>query len=251
MLTTQRPTPSAELRPREREGALTRLVIVADNPLIVGAIRLAMRERGAFQLLGYLDARKATAGTITRAGADVVLVDEADQSEHAIALIQSLTEHNEDITVIVLTVHMEGEWVARAFAAGATGAISKAIQPAALMTVLRESLNGHIVHSPISLRAQNGVNGFSPSMLGEEHSSLTERELEILQLVVAGATNGEIARQLWITQQTVKFHVSNIYRKLDVANRTEACHYAHVNGLVAPKEPLPVVMQRQAFPVAS
>ena len=49
--------------------------------------------------------------------------------------------------------------------------------------------------------------------------------------MAAGATNGEIARQLWVTEQTVKFHLSNVYRKLDVANRTEASHYAHVNGL--------------------
>jgi DNA-binding CsgD family transcriptional regulator len=73
----------------------------------------------------------------------------------------------------------------------------------------------------------------APLELATEHFSLTDRELEILHLVASGATNAEIARQLWITQQTVKFHVSNVYRKLDVANRTEACHYAHVNGLVA------------------
>ena len=75
--------------------------------------------------------------------------------------------------------------------------------------------------------------------MATEHSSLTGRELEILQLVASGATNADIARQLWITQQTVKFHVSNVYRKLDVGNRTEACHYAHVNGLVTPRQGRP------------
>ena len=64
-----------------------------------------------------------------------------------------------------------------------------------------------------------------------EESPLSPRELEVLQLVAAGATNGEIARKLWVTEQTVKFHLSNIYRKLDVANRTEASRYAHLNGL--------------------
>jgi DNA-binding NarL/FixJ family response regulator len=89
-------------------------------------------------------------------------------------------------------------------------------------------VSGHIVHSPASIRSVNRAQGQAAT----EHSSLTERELEILQLVASGATNADIARQLWITQQTVKFHVSNVYRKLDVSNRTEACHYAHVNGLV-------------------
>ena len=61
---------------------------------------------------------------------------------------------------------------------------------------------------------------------------LSGRELEVLRLVAAGSTNNEIARRLWVTEQTVKFHLSNIYRKLEVANRTEASHYAHVNGLL-------------------
>ena len=54
----------------------------------------------------------------------------------------------------------------------------------------------------------------------------------MLQLVAAGSTNGEIAQKLWVTEQTVKFHLSNVYRKLEVGNRTEASHYAHVNGLI-------------------
>jgi DNA-binding NarL/FixJ family response regulator len=208
---------------------MKRLVVVADNPLIVGAIRSGIRDSGMFELLGYADPRRATAVSIVQAGAEVVLVDEADGSDAAIALIRGVKEHGDDIRVIVLTLQMKGEWLERAFEAGANGAVSKAIHPVALSTLLRAVVSGHIVHSPASFRSVNraGV------QVATEHSSLTERELEILQLVASGATNGDIARQLWITQQTVKFHVSNVYRKLDVGNRTEACHYAHVNGLVA------------------
>ncbi|MGH2886788.1 MAG: hypothetical protein ACRDPA_29530, partial [Solirubrobacteraceae bacterium] len=73
---------------------MKRLVVVADNPLIVGAIRTGLRDSGAFQLLGYVDPRKTTAARITQAGAEVVLVDEGDDSEPAIALIQSLREQD-------------------------------------------------------------------------------------------------------------------------------------------------------------
>src|SRR5689334_14372861 len=117
------------------KGTMKRLVVVADNPLIVGAIRAGLRDSGAFDLLGYVDPRKTTAARITQAGADVVLVDEGDDSEPALALIQSLREQDEDIKVIVLTLRMEGEWMERAFAAGANGAMSKAIHPAALATL--------------------------------------------------------------------------------------------------------------------
>jgi DNA-binding NarL/FixJ family response regulator len=64
------------------------------------------------------------------------------------------------------------------------------------------------------------------------NSPLTERELEILMLVAEGYTNSRIAGQLWVTEQTVKFHLSNTYRKLGVANRTEASRYAHVHRLI-------------------
>jgi DNA-binding CsgD family transcriptional regulator len=65
---------------------------------------------------------------------------------------------------------------------------------------------------------------------------LTRRELEILQLVAEGYSNSQLAKMLWVTEQTVKFHLSNIYRKLDVANRTEASRWAQVHGLL-PSQP--------------
>ena len=65
-----------------------------------------------------------------------------------------------------------------------------------------------------------------------EPCPLTNRELEILQAVAEGHTNARIGRSLWVTEQTVKFHLSNIYRKLDVTNRTEASRWAQMNGLL-------------------
>jgi DNA-binding NarL/FixJ family response regulator len=227
---------------------MKRLVVVADNPLIVEAIRTGLRDSDAFQLLGYIDPRRTTAARISQVGAEVVLVDAGDDSEPALALIQGLRDEDGDIKVIVLTLRMEGEWIERAFAAGATGAMSKAIHPAALATLIREMVAGHIVHSPARLRVQDRRS----LRLAAEHATLTEREAEILRFVASGATNAEIARQLWITQQTVKFHVSNVYRKLNVSNRTKACHYAHVNGLVSPREVVaPAVSTPPVLAIAS
>ena len=213
---------------------MKRLIVVADNPLIVGAISSSLRDSDKLQLLGYLDPANATASRITQAAAEVVLVDETGDAASAVALIRSLKEASgDDMVVIVLTMRMEGAWLERTLDAGADGALSKVLHPAALATLIREVASGHIMHSPTAIRRA----GMPSLELSNEHSSLTGREREILDLVAAGATNAEIARGLWITQQTVKFHVSNIYRKLGVANRTEACHYAHVNQLIASREP--------------
>jgi DNA-binding NarL/FixJ family response regulator len=205
-----------------------RLAVVTDNPMMVGAIRAGMCDGRAFQLLGYLDPRRTTAIRIKDTGADVVLVDEANCPDRAIELIRAIKEASEEIAIVFLAMRMEDEMLERAFDAGASSVILKAIHPGALATFLEEALKGNIVHAPSAIGASE-----VPETLSTEQLSLTPRELGILRLVAAGAANSEIAQQLWITRQTVKFHLSNIYRKLGVSNRTGACYYAHLNGIMA------------------
>lgn len=206
-----------------------RLVLVADNSLVVETLRGGLRKSGEFNVVGYADARRTSAATIARVHPDAVLLDDAEQSERVIELIGGLKAEDNDLSVIVLTLDVSSDWLETLFNAGATGVISKATHPMALSTLLRATLNGHIFHrfsyARTITRDQKG------EMAGQD-LPLTSRELEILQLVAAGATNSDVARKLWVTEQTVKFHLRNIYRKLDVANRTEASHFAHVNGLV-------------------
>jgi DNA-binding NarL/FixJ family response regulator len=70
----------------------------------------------------------------------------------------------------------------------------------------------------------------------DDGSELTRREREILALVAEGSSNGTVARKLWVTEQTVKFHLSNIYRKLGVSNRTAASRWAHDRGMLAAEQ---------------
>ena len=112
-----------------------------------------------------------------------------------------------------------------AFDAGAHAVLSKSMHSVSLGTMLREVVRGNVVHR---------FERRPPAPAAE--CPLTLREKEILGFVAEGATNGQIARMLWVTEQTVKFHLSNTYRKLGVANRTEASHYAHMNNLVTAAE---------------
>jgi DNA-binding NarL/FixJ family response regulator len=210
--------------------SMRRLVIVADNSLIVEAIRIGFRKSGEFNLVGYADSRRISPRAITEAHPDVILLDDMDQSDRALELIRELKAEDEHVRIIALSVQMDPEWLQRAFEAGATSVISKATHPVALATLVRETLDGHIFHCA---PATSAANGRLTNLVASENLPLTGRELEILQLVASGSTNGDVARKLWVTEQTVKFHLRNIYRKLDVANRTQASHYAYVNGLVS------------------
>jgi DNA-binding NarL/FixJ family response regulator len=219
---------SAASEPRLKSST-RRVVIVADNSLIVEAIRIGFRKSGEFNLVGHADGRRTSAQTIVGAQPDVILLDDMDRSERALELIRELTAEDETIRVIVLSVHTDPEWLQESFDAGATAVISKSAHPVALATLVRETLDCHIFHRPCT---PAGDQGTVSSAAGSDDLPLTGRELEILQLVASGSTNGEVARRLWVTEQTVKFHLRNIYRKLDVANRTQASHFAYVNGLV-------------------
>jgi DNA-binding NarL/FixJ family response regulator len=207
---------------------MSRLLVVADSSLIVEAISIGLRTSGEFKLLGQMDGSGASVQAILEAKPDVVLVDEMERRERMLELIRALKAAAENITVIVLTLASEEEWLDEIFAAGATSAVSKATPPASLPTLIRETINGHVLH----LHKPLGAASAASARPLPQNGPLSPRELEVLQLVAAGSTNGEIARTLWVTEQTVKFHLSNIYSKLQVGNRTEASRYAHLHGLI-------------------
>ncbi len=222
-----------------------RLVVVADDSLIVQAVRIAFRQSVEFKLVGYADARRTSAQTILGAEPDAILLDDMQHSDRALQLLGEIRAQDDNVPLLVLTLDLEPNWLSRAFNAGATAAISKSTQPLALATLVRETIDGHIVHRP-PMATPPGV----PCRRGAVADlPLTARELEILQLVASGATNSVIARRLWVTEQTVKFHLRNVYRKLGAANRTEASHFAHIRGLVELAAP-PATPERPLLTVA-
>jgi DNA-binding NarL/FixJ family response regulator len=207
---------------------MQRLFIIADHSMVVQAIRLALRQTAGFQVVGFVDGRGPVVGALTQQQPDVVLVDEMQEREHALARIREVQDELPAATTLLLTQSKDGDWMEDVFAAGADAVLAKGIHPVALGTLLREICQGNVIQRFRSRRPEVAV----------ESCPLTDRELEILRLVAEGYTNGRIARELWVTEQTVKFHLSNTYRKLGVANRTEATRYAHLHDLVAPHERL-------------
>jgi DNA-binding NarL/FixJ family response regulator len=201
-----------------------RLLIVADNTFAAQSIRLALRQTAGFQVIGFVDGMVPVSTRAAELLPDVVAIDDMQEPEHALARLRELAALVPDAKRVFLTLRMDEETFEQVFAAGADAVISKTVHPVSLGTLLREISRDAVVHMP-----RRGVRQKS----SRDQCPLTERELEILCLVAQGYTNGKIARELWVTEQTVKFHLSNTYRKLGVANRTEASRYAYVNDLVA------------------
>ena len=207
---------------------MQRLLIIADHSFVVQAIRLALRQTAGFQVVGFVDGRVPAATLLAEQVPDVVLVDDMQDPENALARLREVQTELPAARCLLLTLRMDQAWLEEAFEAGADSVISKTVHPVALGTLLREITQGNVVHRFRSTRAETET----------EDCPLTHRELEILRLVAEGQTNGSIARELWVTEQTVKFHLSNTYRKLGVANRTEASRYAYMHNLIASDERL-------------
>jgi len=208
---------------------------VADNSLLAEAIRIGLRRSGELNLVGHANGRRTSVSTIVDASPDVVLVDDMEQSAQTVDLIRGIKAENEDIAVFVLAGNLDPAWLEQVFDAGATGAIAKATHPTALGTLISETIKGHIVHPAVarsSTDARRTIAVVPEESATPSREPLTSRELEVLQLVASGLANNEIAQTLRVTRQTVKFHLSNVYRKLNVDNRTKASHYAHQNGMM-------------------
>lgn len=149
----------------------------------------------------------------------------------AVDTIRSARERAPSVRVIALSSVSHPEQIDRAFGAGVVAYVIKTAQPEDLASAVRQAFE----HSVFLPGGQGGRQTESPPPPPEEAGSLTKREVEILRLVAEGHTNAQMARMLWVTEQTVKFHLSNIYSKLDVANRTEASRWAQLNGLLSVK----------------
>jgi DNA-binding NarL/FixJ family response regulator len=204
---------------------MNRLVIVADGSVAAHGVRLALRQTAGFHVVGFIDGRRPAAATLAQARPDVVVVDDMADPALAPARLRDVREALPDAIGLFLSARMDDDRLSAAFDAGARAVICKSVHPVSLGTLLREITDGNVVHR------------YEPrSRAGADDCPLTSRELEILRYVAMGYTNSRIATALWVTEQTVKFHLSNIYRKLGVANRTEASRHAYLHRWVAPAD---------------
>ena len=167
--------------------------------------------------------------------ADAVLLDLAMPGLDGYECLARLREQYPKTRVIVVSATDDEENIRRALDSGAVCFVGKATDPNDLAGAVHVLLSDSI-HLEVPRGARPGPRAAGAN--GDAAARLTPRELEILRLASDGLSNSEMAKQLWVTDQTIKFHLSNIYRKLDVANRTEASRWAQLNGMLFSAAPV-------------
>jgi DNA-binding NarL/FixJ family response regulator len=192
-----------------------RVIVADDHPLVRAGIRHALGSFSDLQVVAEAADGVAALRALETHSADVLLLDLRMPLLDGLGCLEKVLERFPEVRVLILSVDDNPESAVEALRRGASGYVIKSVRPADLAAAIRQTACGTVmIGGPHVTRAMTPP----PA---REHV-LTEREEQVLRLVAEGKTNAEIARELFISVKTVKFHLTSIYAKLGVANRTQA-----------------------------
>ena len=200
-----------------------RVVIADDHRLVLDGIRRALEADGEFEIVGETQNGTQVLPLVSREKPDLVLLDVRMPHMDGLACLDEIRRRHPEIKVVMLSASTSEDLIEAALRRGASAYVVKSVDPDDLPATLRQALEGN-VHTTIGLESEQRS--------GAKSLGLTDREVTILGALARGLSNDQIAKEFWVAPQTVKFHLTNIYRKLEVKNRTEATRIAYQHGLV-------------------
>ncbi|MFA9444938.1 response regulator [Egicoccus sp. AB-alg6-2] len=214
---------------------MIRVVIADDQALVRGGLAMILSAAPDLDVVGVAEDGAQAVRLATERTPDVMLMDvRMPVMDGLEATRRILATPGLSSKVVMLTTFDADEYVYEALTAGASGFLLKETRPEALADAVRTVVGGEALIAPSVLRRLVDQHTIGTAVAAERLSELTGREAEVLRLVGRGANNAEIARELWITEPTVKTHVTRIFRKLDLRDRAQAVVLAYESGLVTP-----------------
>jgi DNA-binding NarL/FixJ family response regulator len=200
-----------------------KLLIADDHQLMLAAVRMALGDERDIEIVGEAQGGHQLLPLVGRLLPDVVLLDLRMPGMDGLRCLELLRERFPDVKTIVLSGNDDPAAVQAALARGAVAFVQKSVDPADLAGVIRQALACNVFFA---------VGDGSPVAAAQAEWDLTPRENEILRALADGQSNKQMAAQFWLSAQTIKYHLTNIYRKLGVNSRTEAVRQAYEHGLV-------------------
>jgi DNA-binding NarL/FixJ family response regulator len=197
-----------------------RVLAVDDHGLMVEAVRLALEQEKDIELVGEARRGADVLQEVARRQPNVVLLDVRLPDIDGLEVLEQLRERYPQVRVLMLSAIDDPAVAREALRRGATAYLDKQTDPARLAAAIRRASAG---------------GGSAPTRRGAPRGAdndLTNREREILSRVAEGRKNGEIAQELFLTEQTIKYHLTNVYRKLGVDGRTGAVRFWFEHGVV-------------------
>jgi DNA-binding NarL/FixJ family response regulator len=200
------------------------VLIADDHPLFLAGVKALLGREDGFDVIGEARYGPEVLPLVSRLHPDLLLLDLRMPGLDGLACLERVRARHPNLKIVVLSMCTEPEQIQAAFKRGACGYVLKSIDANDLTSAIRQAVDGTAYHA------------YGLPALDEDTSArlagLTEREIEIVKAVARGLSSQAIGKELWVTEQTVKFHLTNIYRKLNVSNRTEAARWAFSQGFV-------------------
>ncbi len=203
-----------------------RIFIADDHPIVRDGLISVLETQNDFQIVGEASDGIEAIEKLSQLNADVLFLDLGMPNMDGLEVIKNLKTKNTGIKIIVFTVFETDERIVSAIKAGAMGYLLKGATHSEIFNAVRVVHRGESLLQPI-------VASRLFHHLSNDQEALTPRELEVLQLLAKGQKNKTIAKNLFIAERTVKFHLSSIFSKLDVKNRTAAVQVAIQKGIIS------------------
>ena len=227
-------------------GETIRVLLVDDQPLLLQGFAMILSVEEDVEVVGQVDDGAKVLDAVGALRPDVILMDVQMPVLDGIEATRQVVAAHPDVKVVILTTFDRDDYLFDALEAGASGFLLKNADPDDLVDAVRAAAHGHALLAPevtmrVIHRMTSGDNPAEHPGEGEEAAgdriplpSLTEREREVLALLARGLSNAEIAREAYVSEATVKTHVSNVLAKLGVRDRVQAVVAAYEAGLVRP-----------------
>ena len=201
-----------------------RLIVGDDHALMRNAVRSTFECVEGVEIVGESDTGRGVLALARSVPADLVLLDLRMPGMDGLHCLDALRAHHPELKVVIFTAVDDPMCISEAMERGASGYVMKSVDPSDLAAVLRQICDGNMFRAV--------TNGGSDSSGAAAALGLTMKERKVLEALARGLSNRAIAQELWLTEQTIKFHLTNIYRKLGVTSRTEATRFAYEKDLV-------------------
>jgi len=215
-----------------------RVLIADDHALVREGIRKILSVEPEIEVVGEVTDGDEAIKFAREHQVDIILMDINMPKINGITACKVIKEEYPDVAVIALTIHDQEEYLFEMINAGISGYVLKDISPDKLVSTILDASEGKSFIPPsLTSRVLEEFKRLYTSQKEQNKSpvnELTDRELEVLQLVAAGDSNDVIAKKLYISTKTVKNHLTNIFQKLGVSDRTQAAILAIKNGIAAP-----------------